>query len=449
MVAQNAAYTARVQCSGSSNVSVNDSTIKSVMYISSCAKNQLSMQRNTFDVASGQIPGLGYALGLCSNTDPSNIAMTGSNKNTFVDTYPLGNTVRFCDAALASGSTWAIDGSSGAVFVATGRLYNSGTLNIGSGAVIKVSNVSYSDAGIHSKTGSELHVEGTSSDPVIFSSYKDDSIGGDTNTDGSSSSPSAGDYSAPLYLENDTEATLDYVQLKYGYRAAMVSGTSTALFNHTLVNYTNYGINVSGGNVNFRGSFENVSNRAITACDWDGSVDCSVDAAYVDWNRSDGPFNNSNRSNDLVCGMVTVSPWVYGSVEHDASMYSVLNCNGSTAPGSSMPANAAYFDQRIGENQIYCDGGYAFACTAITTAMNCLNAAIGLASSTSPFPLPGSSISTTGAAFSAGTVSAADTYVKGLEYETPATITLGALSGAANVIGIVSSLSSAYSSCAP
>jgi len=60
----------------------------------------------------------------------------------------------------------------------------------------------------------QLIGQGTTVDPVIFTSWKDDTYGGDSNGDGSASSPAPGDWAA--ILVRDGSLNLDHARLRYG-----------------------------------------------------------------------------------------------------------------------------------------------------------------------------------------------------------------------------------------
>jgi len=60
-----------------------------------------------------------------------------------------------------------------------------------------------------------LDVQGTATNPVVFTSIKDDSVGGDSNNDGSASSPSGGNWGAIRVLDGGS-VTLNYTTVRYG-----------------------------------------------------------------------------------------------------------------------------------------------------------------------------------------------------------------------------------------
>src|SRR3989344_4342651 len=61
-----------------------------------------------------------------------------------------------------------------------------------------------------------LNVEGTREEPVYFTSPKDDSVGGDTNGDGSPTSPAPGDWSFVELILNRGNVHASYLKIRYG-----------------------------------------------------------------------------------------------------------------------------------------------------------------------------------------------------------------------------------------
>ena len=114
---------------------------------------------------------------------------------------------------ISSDTTWTLADSpfvlEGTVTVSTGV-----TLTLQPGVVVKGNyNPSYSSVLLVNGT---LVADGTAAQPIVFTSFRDDSFGGDTNGDGSATVPAKGDWIGLAFYGSSTGNVLDNVVVRYG-----------------------------------------------------------------------------------------------------------------------------------------------------------------------------------------------------------------------------------------
>lgn len=109
------------------------------------------------------------------------------------------------------------------LYVVTRSVYVSATLTIQPGTVVK-----FDGGELWTNTGGKIVAVGTAGQPIVFTSFKDDAHGGDTNADGTTSAAAGGDWSGIVL--NASGSDFEYCQFLYagaGDTPALVAYSSS------------------------------------------------------------------------------------------------------------------------------------------------------------------------------------------------------------------------------
>ncbi|MEK7523373.1 MAG: hypothetical protein AAB569_07320, partial [Patescibacteria group bacterium] len=155
----------------------------------------------------------------------------------------------------------------------------SSTLTIEPGVVIKF----YNDAGLQFKNGAKILAQGSSAKPIIFTSFYDDTYGGDTNSDAASTVPSAGNWYGVRINSPGAESIISNAVFRYGgkyyngpwsdsranlYIANSSAEISDSVFEHSQV----YGLKMVNSNSSITDSIFRNNNNVSDTAGYDSSL---------------------------------------------------------------------------------------------------------------------------------------------------------------------------------
>ena len=156
------------------------------------------------------------------------------------------NAIRVLSDQLYTG-TWL---NHGVPYIIGGDLTvaNGNTLNLAAGTQLKF------ERDTNLTVYGVLKATGTLSHPIYFTSFQDDKIGGDTNQDGSSTTPQPGDWKYIRFYDADVGTLLAYCHIRYAQNAINMedSRTNVAFSNSRFQFSEDSGVSIDNSSPTFR-----------------------------------------------------------------------------------------------------------------------------------------------------------------------------------------------------
>lgn len=209
-------------------------------------------------------------------------------------------------------------------------IYADAELTIEPGTIIKF------NRGAMLNIDERLNAAGTEDEKIIFTSIKDDSAGGDTNKDGTATSPARGDWTSIFFYKGE-QSIMEHVVVSYGSVEGAVMGAVTInlkdiIIRNSEINNSGYsGIfikdsqptienniisNNRAGVLSWSSKTPKITNNSIVDNDIGASVILSLsnrlDAADNWWGHDSGPYHavlNPTGQGNRVSDGVIFDPW--------------------------------------------------------------------------------------------------------------------------------------------
>ncbi|MCB1123286.1 MAG: right-handed parallel beta-helix repeat-containing protein, partial [Verrucomicrobiae bacterium] len=203
--------------------------------------------------------GAAFSADIASDPSLSNLSAT----NAAINGWVLGG------GTISANRNWDFGGI---------PLWVNGDITVGSGAgltLVPGQVVKFSGAKSLTFNGT-LDAEANSSNPIIFTSYRDDTFGGDTNADADASSPQRGDWHGLIFNDGSDASSLEWVEIHYAGNVSSpgnnswvrptitITDSDLSLNEVQILNVDSTGIDINSGSPTFsRITIDNARGNAV------------------------------------------------------------------------------------------------------------------------------------------------------------------------------------------